>query len=78
MTDETILSGTEAEAIRTAAPARRRNAKTFAALLRGDVIHIRGARVPFNSHRLRNVHGLRLRSRTDGNGGHYFWTEPVE
>lgn len=73
-----IVPPAEAEEVRSAAAPGPSESAALDALLKGQMVHFDDVRSHFNSVRLRQRHGLLLRSRGDGAGGRFYWTEALD
>jgi hypothetical protein len=69
MTEPRIITGSEAESIRDQPP------RLLRALLAGAVLHFPDSGRHFNATTIAKAHGRKLRSKSDGEGGRYWWVE---
>lgn len=78
----TIVDPRTAATVRAAAdgkvPGRRDHSAALAAMLAGDMVHFDDERQRFNRKAIATRHpGRRLRLRSDGEGGRFYWLEEV-
>jgi glutamate mutase epsilon subunit len=76
-----IVSPEEAAAIRAAADGpipRSENGGALRILLDGGMVHFPDEVQHFNRKALRERHRVKLRKLSDGEGGCYYWADPIQ
>lgn len=72
MTSPRIITGPETDTIRD------RTTDLIRAMLDGGVLHYTDSKRHFNATSIASKHGRKLRSKSDGFGGRYWWIEAPE